>query len=76
MTVSYPDIQPIITAKEQRRQALAALSWEEKVAIVDQMRRLLPRRQWRHPDLVHEAVARYAEPDDSIPPAVEANNGV
>jgi len=27
---------------------LAALSWEEKVAIIEQMRVLLPKGQWKH----------------------------
>ncbi len=31
-----------------RRQALAALSWEEKVAIIEQMRVLQPKGQWKH----------------------------
>ena len=43
----YPDISGILAAKAQRRRALAALSWEEKVAIVEQMRILLPRGMWR-----------------------------
>ena len=47
MTVDYPDIAPILAAKQARRQALAALSWEEKVAIIDHMRHLLPREGWR-----------------------------
>jgi len=43
----YPDISGILAAKAQRRRALAALSWEEKVAIVEQMRVLLPKGMWR-----------------------------
>jgi hypothetical protein len=43
----YPDISRLLEAKRQRRLALAALSWEEKVAIVEQMRRLLPRGAWK-----------------------------
>ena len=60
MTLDYPDIKPLLAAKEQRRQALAALSWEEKVAIVDRMRRLLPRRQWHKPEPAREAAVRDA----------------
>ncbi len=47
MHQAYPDISGILFAKAQRRLALAALSWEEKVAIVEQMRRLLPKGLWR-----------------------------
>ena len=47
MTRVYPDISDILQAKQERRFALAALSWEEKVAIIEQMQRLLPRGQWK-----------------------------
>ena len=43
---TYPDISSIFVAKAQRRLALAALSWEEKVAIVERMRRQLPKNMW------------------------------
>ncbi len=43
----YPDISKILSAKAQRRKALAALPWEEKVAIIEQMRTLLPKGQWK-----------------------------
>ena len=43
----YPDISAILTAKAQRRRALAALSWEEKMAIVEQMQTWLPKGMWR-----------------------------
>jgi hypothetical protein len=43
----YPDISGILAAKAQRRRALAALPWEEKVAIIEQMRVLLPKGLWR-----------------------------
>jgi hypothetical protein len=46
MPSPYPDISGIISAKEKRRRTLAALSWEEKVAIVEQMRRLRPKDLW------------------------------
>jgi hypothetical protein len=39
----YPDISDILKAKQERRFALAALSWEEKIAIIEKMQRLLPR---------------------------------
>ena len=47
MKASYPDISEILSAKAERRQRLAALSWEEKVAIIEQMRQLLPKRMWK-----------------------------
>ncbi len=47
MHPAYPDISGILFAKAQRRLALAALSWEEKVAIIEQMRILLPKGSWR-----------------------------
>ena len=47
MNAEYPEIQPLLAAKTLRRQELAALSWEEKVAIIEQMRRLLPVGAWR-----------------------------
>ena len=47
MKSSYPDISGILSAKAQRRQTLAALSWEEKVAIVEQMQQLLPKGMWK-----------------------------
>lgn len=43
----YPDISAILAAKQQRRRELAALSWEEKVAIIEMMRQLRPRDGWR-----------------------------
>jgi hypothetical protein len=45
---TYPDLSRIFSAKAQRRLALAALSWEEKVAIVERMRVLLPKGSWKH----------------------------
>ena len=48
MQQAYPDISDILQAKQQRRLALAALSWEEKVAIIEQMQRLLPQGQWKN----------------------------
>lgn len=47
MTTEYPDITRIWAAKKERRQKLATLTWEEKVAIIEKMRQLLPRGQWR-----------------------------
>jgi hypothetical protein len=44
---SYPDISKILAAKTARRHRLAALSWEEKVAIVFKMQKLLPKGKWR-----------------------------
>lgn len=50
MKSSYPDISGILSAKADRRSALAALSWEEKIAIVEQMQRLLPKGMWKNKD--------------------------
>jgi len=44
---TYPDISNIFVAKAKRRLALAALSWEEKVAIIEQMRRQSPKNMWK-----------------------------
>jgi hypothetical protein len=43
----YPDISSLLEAKERRRRELAALSWEEKVAIIEQMNRLLSKETWK-----------------------------
>ena len=43
----YPDITDLLAAKARRRQALAALTWEEKVAIVELMRRTNPKGMWK-----------------------------
>jgi len=47
MKKSYPDISGILSAKARRRQTLTALSWEEKVAIIEQMRKLMPKIMWK-----------------------------
>ena len=47
MKQDYPDISSILAAKARRRRALAALSWEEKVAIIDQMRKSMPKGMWK-----------------------------
>jgi hypothetical protein len=47
MQQAYPDISGILSDKARRRLALAALSWEEKVAIIEQMQTLLPKGLWR-----------------------------
>ncbi|MEZ4726654.1 MAG: hypothetical protein R3E79_05920 [Caldilineaceae bacterium] len=44
---NYPDVSPIFAAKEERRRQLAALSWEEKVAIIEKMNQAMPRKKWR-----------------------------
>ncbi len=51
---AYPDITPILTAKARRRRELAALSWEEKVAIIEHMRATLPRDAWKSSTGDHE----------------------
>jgi len=45
-TKKYPDVSRIFAAKERRRQVLTALSWEEKVAIVEWMRASMPKDGW------------------------------
>ncbi|MFN8488788.1 MAG: element excision factor XisI family protein [Caldilineaceae bacterium] len=54
---TYPDPSPIFAAKAERRRQLAALSWEEKVAIIEQMRELMPRHGWRQNQPTPAAVA-------------------
>jgi hypothetical protein len=61
MTQVYPDISAILQAKQERRLALAALSWEEKVAIIEQMQRLLPRGQWKCMTIRLQSPAHNAE---------------
>ena len=61
MKASYPDISDILSAKAQRRQTLAALSWEEKVAIIEQMRQLLPKTMWK--DKVTDNKRTYRDED-------------
>ncbi|MEK7441751.1 MAG: hypothetical protein AAB571_12490 [Chloroflexota bacterium] len=47
MPQTYPDISDLLKAKAKRRRELAALSWEEKVKIIERMQRLLPKGMWR-----------------------------
>ena len=61
MKASYPDVSEILSAKVARRQALAALSWEEKVAIIEQMRQLLPKTMWK--DKVTDNKRTYRDED-------------
>ena len=49
---SFPDISKILSSKAMRRQALAALSWEEKVSIILKMQKLLPKGKWKDIDSV------------------------
>lgn len=48
MQQNYPDLSKIFAARSQRRLELAALSWEEKVAILELMRKSLPKNMWRN----------------------------
>lgn len=48
----YPDISHIFTAKAQRRRMLAALSWEEKVAIIERMR-YVTKDMWKEVEVEH-----------------------
>lgn len=61
MQQAYPDISNIFIAKSQRRVALAALSWEEKVAIVEQMRAALPKGMWRPTPPLDQAAPQVAD---------------
>ncbi|MBI4770075.1 MAG: hypothetical protein HY784_06595 [Chloroflexi bacterium] len=67
----YPDLSGIFLAKAQRRRALAALSWEEKIAIVEQMRALLPRGMWREKTAAGGATPVTAPTLENSPRAVE-----
>lgn len=40
---TYPDLSDLFAAKAERRRQLAALPWEEKVAIIEKMRQEMPR---------------------------------
>lgn len=51
------DISGILAAKARRRQELAALTWEEKVAIIERMRVLLPQGQWKRKELADDEQA-------------------
>ena len=72
MQQANPDISDILQAKQQRRLALAALSWEEKVAIIEQMQRLLPQGQWKsktvgEQGMVYEVEARQTPAEEDRP---------
>ena len=58
MQQTFPDLSILFAAKAQRRLALAALSWEAKVAIIEQMRQLMPKAAWksRSHSLIRESV--------------------
>ena len=56
----YPDISAIFAAKTKRRQILAKLTWEEKVAIIEQMQLLLPKGMWKAGIPDHERPASKA----------------
>ena len=43
----YPDISDLLEAKARRRRELAALTWEEKIRIVERMQQLLPKGAWQ-----------------------------
>ena len=43
----YPDISDLLEAKARRRRELAALPWEEKIRIIEQMQQLLPKSAWK-----------------------------
>lgn len=70
MTQVYPDISAILQAKQERRLALAALSWEEKVAIIEQMQRLLPAGQWKG-SVIREQRPAYVAESPETPTAAD-----
>lgn len=43
----YPDISDLLKAKARRRRDLAALSWEEKIKIVERMKQSMPKHAWQ-----------------------------
>lgn len=47
MTQQFPDISDLLQAKARRRRELAALSWEEKIKIVERMKQFLPKNAWQ-----------------------------
>ncbi len=57
----YPDISHIFAAKAQRRRMLAALSWEEKVTIIERMRSLT-KDMWK--GMAVDEDHRYLEPSN------------
>lgn len=71
----YPDVSHIFAAKEERRRQLAALSWEEKVKIIEKMREAMPRgmahgaalveteveKLKRYRTLIKQVIEQYAE---------------
>ena len=69
---AYPDLSGIFLAKARRRLALAALSWEEKIAIVERMRVLLPRGMWREKTAGGGATPVAAQTVEDGPRAVES----
>ena len=70
MRQTFPDITGILVAKQERRLALAALSWEEKVVIIEQMQQLLPRGQWKGGVIREQAIAYEFEAPE-VPAAEE-----
>lgn len=61
MLQMYSDISHILAAKAQRRRMLAALSWEEKVAIIERMRSVT-RDMWK--EITADKNDVLAEPED------------
>jgi hypothetical protein len=55
----YPDISHIFAAKAQRRRMLAALSWEEKVAIIERMR-TVTKDMWKEVEVEHKVYPVWA----------------
>ncbi len=59
-------ITPYLAAKQCRWQELAALTWEEKVAIIEKMRQMLPLHPWRRLTPADTPVAAEANPDHTL----------
>ena len=65
MQQTFPDLSSLFAAKAQRRLALAALSWEAKVAIIEQMRQLMPKAAWKSRSAELDTQAHAQRTDES-----------
>jgi hypothetical protein len=57
----YPNISDLLEAKARRRRELAALTWEEKVRIIQRMQQLLPKGAWQIKS-VQKSNSQFGEP--------------
>lgn len=68
---TYPDVSHIFVAKEERRRQLAALSWEEKVKIIEKMREAMPRGMGRNIPTVETETQRLKRYRTSIKKVID-----